>query len=228
MRCGQERLDLLVRWCQLIGLVPFRMERDAESGRFLSYSFSWRHPLTYWWLTCKILYVTAYVSYNLNRWTTLEKKVAIYQSTKTEILVLFVGTVFSATTCLFIPETLVFRCSYFSKASRHLHEFDTLLEDHHVPACSTRKFTVIGIVSALVLVFGPLCLYVFGELNDFFLPRVLPMDVFMKWPPLMDLLYMSSMLSYLPTIKLGLSHHTYFFTFPTIPSVIESTASDTS
>ena len=152
MRCGQERLDLLVRWCQLIGLVPFRMERDAESGRFLRFSFSWRHPLTYWWLTCKILYVTAYVSYNLNRWTTLEKKVAIYQSTKTEILVLFVGTVFSATTCLFIPETLVFRCSYFSKASRHLHEFDTLLEDHHVPACSTRKFTVIGIVSALILV----------------------------------------------------------------------------
>ena len=226
MRCGQERLDLLVRWCQLIGLVPFRMERDAESGRFLRFSFSWRHPLTYWWLTWKIIYIAAIVFYNTAKCFYIEERASQFQSK--EVLVFVVGVALTTATRFFIPETLVFRCSYFSKASRHLHEFDTLLEDHHVPACSTRKFTVIGIVSALVLVFGPLCLYVFGELNDFFLPRVLPMDVFMKWPPLMDLLYMSSMLSYLPTIKLGLSHHTYFFTFPTIPSVIESTASDTS
>ena len=162
MRCGQERLDLLVRWCQLIGLVPFRMERDAESGRFLRFSFSWRHPLTYWWLTCKILYVTAYVWHILHRLILIEGGTIRSQSTDAELLVQVVGIVFAAITCLFIPETLVFRFSYFSKASRYLHEFDTLLEDHHVPACSTRKFTVTGIVSALILVFGPFSLYVFG------------------------------------------------------------------
>lgn len=56
---GQDRFDLLVRWCQLIGASPFRMERNPETGRFLRFSFSWSHPLTYWWLANKICYAAA-------------------------------------------------------------------------------------------------------------------------------------------------------------------------
>jgi len=150
MYCGQERLDLLVRWCQLIGLVPFRMERDAESGRFLSFSFSWRHPLTYWWLSSKILYVVALYFNMKSVW---EGK--FVSSTEEPIGVKMIDLISNNIlhfTAFITPEILVSRWALFSKASRILGEFDTMIEKLDFPSCSTRKRSVIGIVSISLMV----------------------------------------------------------------------------
>ena len=53
---GLATLGPFVRLCQLSGFFPFRMELDAETGRFLGLrQFSWRHPLTWWFLTVKLV-----------------------------------------------------------------------------------------------------------------------------------------------------------------------------
>ena len=152
MHHGQERFDLLLKWCQLIGLAPFRMERDAESGRFLRFRFSWRHPLTYWWLGGKAVYAAGFTFSKLHRWIFMEQKPVAREIAATEILVSAVGNTLSIVTFFCAPETLVLCVAHFSKASRYLNEFDAMLENRRVPACSTPKFTVIGIVSTLFLV----------------------------------------------------------------------------
>ena len=43
-----------VWFCQLIGFIPFRMEVDSETKKFQRFSFSFRHPLTWWFSITKL------------------------------------------------------------------------------------------------------------------------------------------------------------------------------
>ena len=152
MHRGQESLDLLVRWCQLIGLSPYRMERHAETGRFFGFRFSWRHPLTYWWLTCKVVYVAASVLSVALAWRkTIEGQRD--DTATTAVRMLFrIATHVVDFMALLVPELLVFRRALFSKASRTLRDFDALLEDRDVPSEATRRRTVMGIFAILLTV----------------------------------------------------------------------------
>ena len=44
-----------VWFCQFSGFIPFRMEIDPETKKFQRFSFSFRHPLTWWFAFLKIL-----------------------------------------------------------------------------------------------------------------------------------------------------------------------------
>ena len=148
MHCGQERLDLLLRWCQLINLSPFRMERNAETGRFLRFRFSWRHPLTYWWLTCKVVYVAALSLLNaieIKSFTTPDGSTTSRLTYTVIMMLLFFSN-------LLLPELLALNCSLHSEASRLLEEFDGMIEKLDGPKCSTRYRTVIGVISVVCVV----------------------------------------------------------------------------
>ena len=44
-----------VWFCQLIGFIPFRMEMDSETKKFKRFSFSFRHPFTWWFFITKFI-----------------------------------------------------------------------------------------------------------------------------------------------------------------------------
>lgn len=152
MRCGQECLELLARWCQLISLWPFRLERNGETGAFQRFSCSWRHPLAYWWLLWKMVYVAASVVYVRFKWIIMTESLATERTSAAERLVFTVGTILSTWTFFWVPEVLVFQGSLLSRASQAVVEFDTMLQDVDRPPCSTQKRTVVAIVSVLVVV----------------------------------------------------------------------------
>ncbi len=46
-----EKMRSFFRLCQCAGLFPFRMEINKQSGKFEQFSFSWRYPVTWWYIT---------------------------------------------------------------------------------------------------------------------------------------------------------------------------------
>ena len=95
--------------------------------------------------------MAAFLFYVLQGWVLTEQRL-VQTGTLIGLTTSAFVTGFMWLTCFFVPETLVFRVPHFSKASRYLHEFDAMLENHHLPVCGTRKLNAIGIVSVLILV----------------------------------------------------------------------------
>lgn len=152
MNGTQERLDLLVRWCQWMGLSPFRMERDAETGKFLGFRFTWTHPLTVWWLASKVLNAAGCVVWTRVFWGLSQRQFVEGGAKTTEKLVNEAVYFIYVASWLLTPELLVLRSRQLANASRHLSEFDRRLENLDGPPCSTRKWTVVGLVFNLSLV----------------------------------------------------------------------------
>ena len=146
MNGGQERLDWLMRWCQWMDLSPFRMERDADTGRFSRFSFSWRSRLAIWWISIKAVNVITCFVYAVATWKSIGAYFVEESYTTTAILANQVVFVMTIANWLIAPEVMVLRCRQFSKASRYLGEFDRKLQALGRPRCSTRKWTLVGIV----------------------------------------------------------------------------------
>ncbi len=144
MASDQVSLHLLVRWCQLIGLSPFRMERHPSTGRFRRFAFSWRHPLTCWWLYLNVL-VSGLLFYVLrNQWSLPLN----WASPRPKLIVDTIRQIVQ----LYLPLVGTFRCKALAKTSRYLREFDRFTANHSVPPCPARKRTAIAIVFTLISV----------------------------------------------------------------------------
>ena len=52
-----QELGPFVRLCQFTGLISFRMILDAETGRFQSFAFSWRQPITWFFIILFFSYI---------------------------------------------------------------------------------------------------------------------------------------------------------------------------
>ena len=59
-----KQLGLLVRICQLSGLIPFTMD-ISQTGQFLRFNFSWKHYTTWYYLAVLVLQVTGMVTMSL-------------------------------------------------------------------------------------------------------------------------------------------------------------------
>lgn len=45
-----EELRPFLRFCQCVGLIPFRMEMDPITKKFWRFSFSLKYPITWWYI----------------------------------------------------------------------------------------------------------------------------------------------------------------------------------
>ena len=52
---GLVKLRSFVRFCQIVGFFPFRMETDQQSGKLKRFTFSYRHPVTWWFIVIQSL-----------------------------------------------------------------------------------------------------------------------------------------------------------------------------
>ena len=52
---GLAKLRPFVRFCQIVGSFPFRMEMDLQSGKLKRFTFSFCHPVTWWYIMIQSL-----------------------------------------------------------------------------------------------------------------------------------------------------------------------------
>ena len=102
-----------VRLCQLIGFIPFRMEVDSETKKFQRFSFSFRHPLTWWFIITKLsncvsfcigVYISISIFSKLNAEWSSKKGICFISSSMFQCLVIV------------IIQLALVRCSYLRKA----------------------------------------------------------------------------------------------------------------
>ena len=152
MSSDQKHLHWLVRWCQVIGLSPFRMEKDPQTGRFQRFAFSWRHPLAWWWLALKATYLAVTLVWVARNWQ-LVSLLAESENYSTTTKLLVQVSFINLTLAQFIfPEVVAYRYSLLARISRRLRRTDDLLADYSCPSCTTRKRSVIGIVFTCMMV----------------------------------------------------------------------------
>ena len=49
------QLRPFLRVCQFVGMIPFRLEIDPETNEFLRFSFSFKYPITWWYILLTVL-----------------------------------------------------------------------------------------------------------------------------------------------------------------------------
>ena len=102
-----------VWFCQLIGFIPFRMELDSETKKFQRFSFSLRHPLT-WWFTitklsnCVFICIAVYTSIS-----SFSKLNAEWSSKKG---ICFISMLIFYVLVIVIIQLALVRCSHLRKA----------------------------------------------------------------------------------------------------------------
>ena len=52
---GLAKLRPFVWFCQIVGFFPFRMETDLQSGKLKRFTFSFCHPVTWWYIMIQSL-----------------------------------------------------------------------------------------------------------------------------------------------------------------------------
>lgn len=50
-----NQLRPFLRICQFVGMIPFRLEIDPETDEFLRFSFSFKYPITWWYILLTVL-----------------------------------------------------------------------------------------------------------------------------------------------------------------------------
>ena len=147
-----QHLRPFVWFCHLSGFIPFRMRIDPET-KFQRFTFSFRHPLTWWFFVSKIIFlVFLYVFLNSMLPTlllTLNAKEISLRALSFQSQVIFQIGILTTIQCI------VLRCSHLRKAIELIQKADETLKS--LPHTVVQKDTVIrrtliGVVASITLV----------------------------------------------------------------------------
>ena len=153
-KMGVERLQLLVRFCNLIGLFPFRMILNEQTNQFHRFDRHWRHPSNWWFvfifmaqtfLTLQVVYMVVLPHSNSNNEP--NKTNFVYQM----IFFAFILTHMILSWC---PRIILFRLRLLESAVENLHRIDRTLSKISLikPCDTTRRRTLVGISITFLLV----------------------------------------------------------------------------
>ena len=142
---GVERLQLLVRFCNVCGLLPFRMVLDEPTMRFKRFDGHWRHPANWWFalhlmgqifLTLQIVYMIWSSNTESNKSTNLS---SVY-------FVVFLLFILNFVILLWCPRIFLSRRRHLEVAIELIHRIDgTLTKILQEMPCTTRRRTLVGI-----------------------------------------------------------------------------------
>ena len=119
---GLEDLRPFIWLCQICGFFPYRMEVDAVTKRFKRFTFSYFHPVTFWYLFVQFCSFASYYVLGLYKTQKME------QDPIKGFSVLVSYFALTQTSDIFLVYGLVFRCSLISKAAEILPEMNETLE----------------------------------------------------------------------------------------------------
>ena len=156
-----ERTRILVRWSNVIGVQPFRVELDADTGKFRRFNFSWRHPVTWWFVVSTVLMaVIAWFVFDI--YVTLQS--SIYE-TESPTIAKVVYPILQLGSFLTIinPYMLIWRWKDLAEAVKWVHKFDRAVEDVGNLPCQTKRRILFGLLSTYALVSPQ---WIIGKLNE--------------------------------------------------------------
>ena len=171
---GMERLRLLIRWGNALGVVPFRMELDPDTGTFRRFNFSWKHPAT-WWLVVSFFLLAFLSATSIGFFVTIVKMLGT-EDIPTLVFVALASTMAVYSSYLILPYLLLSRWKDLAAAVKHVRKFDGIAGNVGKGPCQTRLRTLFGFACACVMV-RPLVSNVernHGTLNDYLLRRYRP------------------------------------------------------
>lgn len=142
---GLERLRFLIWWANAAGLLPFRMELDANTAKFRRFAFSWKHPLT-WWLAVALVLRTA-VSVSMRTAESSDDPAAMTTVAKVTVFALKVNYQADAFIFSVVPLMILLRWRNLAAAVKYVHKFDrmTAASAGHRP-CRTKRRIAVGLV----------------------------------------------------------------------------------
>lgn len=151
LKMGVERLQLCIRFCNVCGLLPFRMVLDEQTKQFKRFDGHWRHPANWWFAFLSICYILFVTVFALFLWTEL---FAEENDSLTAVHKIALAMYFSNFLAMIsVPRLFLLRFRHFERSIEILHHIDHLLDKMPQPSCHIRLFTIIGI-SVFLLVVG--------------------------------------------------------------------------
>ena len=158
---GLEQMRFLIVWANLVGFLPFRMELDSTTGKFLRFAFSLTHPWT-WWLI---------ISFLLRVALTITVVLPQSEGLATIGLTLFFICFYIGSLMTFAPYLLLFRWKDLARAAKQLHKFDRIIGDSSNWPCTTKRRIAIGLcvnITNVSFFIGISSIYIFQLTENYF------------------------------------------------------------
>ena len=155
VRATMEQLTNLrpfVWFCQLSGFIPFQMRIDPQTNKFQRFTFTFRHPFT-WWFGFLHIFSASYI-YAVYR--SLEAILTSYVKTQSDLIKYYFlcVTIFQVVTLVTASFSFL-RCSRLGKAIELIQKVgETLksLSNMAEPKDTVIRRSIIGVATSLVVV----------------------------------------------------------------------------
>jgi hypothetical protein len=136
-------LQLFVRFCNLTGLLPFRMILDEQTGRFKRFEGHWRHAANWWCSFVGVCQILAFIGIAyVFTFLILPKDYELNLIYKFVYCLYFLNHFFFI---LLSPRLFFFRYHHLQTAFEFLHRTDRMIGTAK-SSCTTRRRTIIGIL----------------------------------------------------------------------------------
>ena len=140
---GVERLQLLIQFSNVSGLLPFRMVLDEQTKRFKRFDGHWRHPSNWWFLSFLLVQFGLHIIGPFSVYSTWVSSSFIY-------LAVFIFGFFNFSLFFSSLRLFLFRFRHLEKALEIFESIDRLLSTR--TRCNSKRRTIIGIVINLIWV----------------------------------------------------------------------------
>ena len=146
---GLERLRWLVWFCNVTGVLPFRMEIDSKTKKFERFAFSWCHFVTWWFILIVSIYILIIVLF-FKIFLDVYYSFTDNQSTLTTFsMFLFMITNSATHLC---PRILIFQYRNLQKASDYIKKVDQLISKVGKWPCTSKRRIIIGMLPIFITV----------------------------------------------------------------------------
>jgi hypothetical protein len=146
---GLEHLRWLVWFCNVTGVLPFRMENDRKTKKFERFTFSWCHLVTWWFIMIVSFYSLTSVFF-FKIFLDVYYSFADNQS-KLTTFSMFLFMITNSVTHL-CPRILIFQYRKLQKASDYVNKVDQLIGKVGKWPCTSKRRIIIGMLPIFITV----------------------------------------------------------------------------
>ena len=140
---GVAKLQLFVRFCNVVGLFPFRMVLDNETKEFKRFDSHWRHPSNWWFTLLFVGFILFLLAFNYVQYKKMSQDVIPFL-TKVEIVAIFLYFI-NINILNSIPRLFLLHFRHLKTAFECLHRIDRVLNRMSHAPCTTRQRTLFGV-----------------------------------------------------------------------------------
>lgn len=150
-----DQLRPLVFACQIFGVIPFYMETDPDTNQFKKFSFSWKRPVT-WWFICFFIANLIFLPIYTRMFWQIFYNIGVVRS---NVPLAFIGFMLMEHIFFFLlivmARYILFKYSHFHRAISLIQKVHNLLDVESLESekfSSTKHRVIFGLISAFFCV----------------------------------------------------------------------------